>query len=101
MSGEQIGFFDNMLEPGTWVETHGAELTFDEIAARAGGLIVMDKSTQSHEWFQVVLVERIIYYEGTRRLVYSDGGRQRGYVDERYFALDRSNRAKAYRLADE
>ena len=84
---DQLSLFDGELMPGTWVEAHGRELSFDEITKRVGKIIVMDKSTENHKWFQVVRVERIYtdYESGNRRLIYFDGTKQRGSVDERYF----------------
>ena len=95
---KQLSLFDNVVEPGTWLQNHGRQLTFDEIAARIGRLIVMDMSTQSHEWFKAVLVEKIIPYEGKRRLIYYDGKRQRGLVCESYFDWGHE---KAYEMPDE
>ena len=87
---DQIGLFDDELLPGTWVENHGKELSFDEITKRVGKIIVMDKSTENHKWFQAVRVEKIYTYPetGERRLIYFDGKKQRGLVDERYFRQD-------------
>ena len=91
---DQLNIFDYLntnkqsFDPGEWVEedTLGKELTFDEIAARIGKLIIIDMSTISHAWYKVVKVERICYpCEGSRRLVYYDGVHQRGLVDEMYF----------------
>lgn len=97
---DQISLFDGELTPGTWVETHGRELTFDEIAESVGKIIVMDKSTENHKWFQAVRVERIYTdpESGERRLIYFDGTKQRGLVDERYFCKDYPGRfpARAY-----
>lgn len=99
---DQISFFDNELTPGTWVETHGRELTFDEVTQRVGQIIVMDKSTESHKWFQVVRVEKIFtdYETGQMRLIYSDGSRHRGVVDERWFPENYTGRfpARAYEV---
>lgn len=99
---DQIGLFDNELTPGTWVETHGRELSFDEVTKRVGQIIVIDKSTESHEWFKIVRVESIFtdYESGQRRLIYSDGSRQRGLVDERYFPENYTGRfpARAYEV---
>lgn len=90
---DQLNIFDYLninkqsYNPGEWVEEDllGEELTFDEIAARIGKLIIISMSTVSHAWYKVVKVEKIIPYEGRRRLIYYDGDRQRGLVDERYF----------------
>jgi len=92
----QYTLFDSVLDaaepaPGTWVETHGPELTFDEIAQRVGQIIIMDKSTEGHAWYKAVLVERIADTPEGRRLIYYDGKRQRGIVSERYFK-NRSSR---------
>lgn len=84
---EQICLFDYELIPGTWVETHGRELSFEEITRRVGQMILMDKSTEGHRWYEAVRVECIYTFPetGEQRLVYFDGTRQRGLVDERYF----------------
>lgn len=93
-------------KPGEWVDKSelGEEITFDEIANMIGELIILDKSTVSHEWFKVVQIEQIVKHEGQRRLVYYDGGHQRGFINEMYFNLeDGTNgfakyRQHAYRL---
>lgn len=84
---------------GTFVDKHGRELTFDEIAQRVGKPIVMDMSTASREAFKVVMVKEIIPHEGGRRLIYSDGGRQPCAVDDRYFKPGCSHPSHAYELA--
>lgn len=63
-------------------------------------LIVMDMSTESHEWYKVVMVERIVMVENNtqRRLVYYDGAKQRGLVNEIYFDETMLFPARAYRL---
>lgn len=79
------------VKPGDWVEKEmlGAELTFDEITQLIGKLIILDKSTQSHEWYKVVMVEEIVIVEGNqRRLVYYDGVKQRGLINEMWFKED-------------
>lgn len=83
------------LVPGTWVETHGPELTFDEIAQRVGQIIIMDKPTEGHAWYKAVLVERIVETEDGRRLIYYDGKKQRGLVNEHYF---KKRSARAYKI---
>ena len=99
---DQIGLFDDELLPGTWVETHGRELTFDEVTQRVGQIIIMDESTESHKWFKAARVERIYTYpeSGDRRLIYFDGVRERGLVDERYFLPNYTGRfpARAYEV---
>ena len=100
---EQISLFENDLIPGQWVETHGKQLTFDEITSRVGEVIIYEKSTESHEWFQAVRVEKIVIdlNTGERRLIFFDGRKQRGLVDERYFRPDYSGRfpARAFEVS--
>lgn len=90
-------------KPGDWVgkEDLGKKLTFDEIAKEAGNLIVMDKSTESHEWYKVVLAEKIAAGDNGRRiLVYYEGCKQRGLVDEMWFNESLRFPARAYRLKE-
>jgi hypothetical protein len=90
------------FEPGDWIEEEnvGEQLTFDEITQMIGQLIVMDKSTASHVWYKVVMVEQIVMVENNtmRRLVYYDGVKQRGLVNEMYFNESMQFPARAYRL---
>jgi hypothetical protein len=90
------------FEPGDWIETEnvGEQLTFDEITQMIGQLIVMDKSTASHAWYKVVMVEQIVMVANNtmRRLVYYDGVKQRGLVNEMYFNESMQFPARAYRL---
>lgn len=90
------------FKPGDLVEKDvvGKQLIFDEITKEVGNLIVMDKSTSSHEWYKVVLVEKIVAVEGNqRRLVYYDGTRQRGLVSEMWFDESVTYPARAWKLA--
>lgn len=100
---DQISLFDGELVPGTWVESPGRELSFDEITQRVGQIILMDKSTENHKWFQAVRVEKIYTYPetGERRLIYFDGTKSRGLVDERYFLPHYTGRfpARAYEVS--
>lgn len=103
---EQLNLFQFLEKPkefvpGDWIEKDfiGRKLTFDEIANNIGNLIVMDKSTASHEWYKVVLVEKIIDVGNRqRRLVYYDGCKQRGLTNEMYFCENLKFPAKAYEL---
>lgn len=106
---EQLDIFrflapQRTFSPGEYVEKEvlGKQLTFDEITEEVGKLIILDKSTESHEWFEIVMVERIIVMDNNqRRLVYYDGGRQRGLVNEMYFDEDCPYTRKAYLISDE
>lgn len=90
------------FKPGDWIEVEnvGEQLTFGEITRMIGQLIVMDMSTASHAWYKVVVVERIVMVENNtqRRLVYYDGAKQRGMVNEMYFDESIQFPARAYRL---
>ena len=92
----------NEFKPGDWIEKEnvGEQLTFDESAQMINQLIVMDKSTASHAWYKVVMVEKIVMVENNtvRRLVYYNGGRQRCLVNEYYFDETMQFPARAYRL---
>lgn len=103
----QISIFDLLqsespnFKAGDWIEKEylGQQLTFDEITQEVGNLIVMDKSTVSREWYKVVLVEKIVpYNDKQRRLVYYDGTKQRGLVNEMYFDEAVTYPARAWRL---
>ncbi len=94
----------NEFKPGTWIEKEnvGNRLTFDQLTQMVNQLIVMDMSTASHEWYKVVMVERIVMAENNtqRRLVYYDGANQRGMVNEMYFDETMRFPARAYRLKE-
>lgn len=100
----QMDLFDFIAvrpKPGDWVEETliGRELTFDEITLRKGQLIVYDMSTISHKWYKVVKVEDIfLKINESRRLIYYDGKKQRGLVDEIYFNSEQLHPARAYEL---
>lgn len=108
MEYEQLTIFSFLpkeepdFKPGDWVEKDnvGKKMTFDEITKEIGNLIVMDKSTSSHEWYRVVRVERIVLVEEgkQRRLVYYDGTKQNGLVNESLFVESIYHPAIAYRL---
>ena len=83
------------LVPGTWVTEYGPELTFGEITRRVGQSIIMDMSTESHAWYKAALVERIVETPEGRRLIYYDGKRQRGSMNEMYI---KNRSARAYEI---
>lgn len=84
----QIGLFEGLPQPGEYVSQHGRQLAFDELEDRVGGLIAYDSSSGStHHSLRIVRVVKIYHYEdGRRRLIYDDGTRQHGLVDEMYFS---------------
>lgn len=92
-----------VFQPGEHVgkSSLGERLTFGEIANMEGCLIAIDNSTKSKESYKIVRIERIIKDSGHRRLVYYDGSKQRGMVDEMYFDEGLPFPARAYRLGNE
>jgi len=84
----QIGLFDALPKPGEYVSQHGRQLAFDELEERVGALIAYDSSVGSHHnTLRIVRIVEIYHYDdGQRRLIYDDGTRQHGLVDERYFS---------------
>lgn len=90
------------IKIGDYVEEEllGELLTFDEIAEMTGELIVLDNSTKSRAWYKIVKVEKIACNkdENQRRLVFFDGKKQRGMINEIYFDSNYRNPQKAWRL---
>lgn len=88
------------FKAGDWIEKEhlGDKLTFDEITQEVGNLIIIDKSTVSREWYKVVLVESIVETTDGRKLVYYDGTRRRGYINEMYFNETITFPSRAWRL---
>ena len=58
----QISFDDLLGVPaaGEIVERHGRRLTFAEAAARTGEIVILNISTENHEWFRAVRVLRTV-----------------------------------------
>lgn len=90
----QISLFDSELKEGTYVEIVGKELAFDEAAKRVGEILIIDKSTESHEWHMAVRLEKVITRSdtGTRRLICNDGTLHKQLLDEYYFRPQYSGR---------
>lgn len=87
--------------PGSLVEKDmlGDELTFDEITNMVGELIVMDLSTESHEWYKVEKVEEIINgTDGKRHLRTYGGSKQRGSINEIFFDKNQHKPQRAWKL---
>lgn len=87
----QISMFDptpGVHKPGDWIEEDcvGRELTFDEAVQMIGKLIVYDLSTTSRKCYKVVQIERVVAEDDGYRLLFcSDGTRQPGIINERFF----------------
>ena len=82
---KQMTIFDFMapdrkeVEPGALVESHGRELTHEDLLGVIGQMVVMDKSTESHEWFNAGVLECYFWFEREKVWIANvyDGGRQR------------------------
>ena len=96
MKVSQITFDDLLGIPavGTIVDRHGQRLTFAEAAALGGEIVILNISTESHEWFQAVRVLRMATTpDGERRLICE---RDKGlcYLGEKYFRTKNKYRGK-------
>lgn len=102
--GKDDGWVNNPnyigLTPGTWVDEDklGNKLTFNQITGMVGKKIIIDLSTSSHKWYKVVQVEKIVQNGTQRRLVYYDGMKQRGLVNECYFSPDYKYSTTAFEI---
>ena len=101
----QMSIFDfikDTVSPGEWVDESmlGEELTFEEIAHMVGQMIIISAHTVSQKWYKAVQVEKIIdaKEKGNRQLVYYDGHRQRGYINEIYMNKGISWSPRAWRI---
>lgn len=89
--------FDDLLgipAVGEIVERHGRRLNFREAAARIGGIVILNISTESHEWMKAVRVLRTaVTKDGERRLICDRNG---GfvYLGERSFLRKNTYRGK-------
>ena len=86
----QINLFDLLAQstdprPGDYVEISGRELSFDECVSRVGQIVIFDRSTESHKWYQAMRIEKLVQTEDGRRLICYDGCKQRALIGELYF----------------
>ena len=70
-------------EVGEWVEEHGPVIDHIMMPGYIGRKVIMDKSTQSHEWYQCGILEDYFYLERNKcwRAVVNDGRKQRNLID--------------------
>lgn len=70
-------------EAGEWVEKHGAVIAHIMMPAYIGQKVIMDKSTESHEWYQCGVLEDYFYLEWDKcwRAVVYDGRKQRNLIN--------------------
>ena len=81
---------DRQVEPevGEWVDKCGAVIPHIMRRSYIGKKVVMDKSTSSHKWFRVGVLEKVVtgfYYDGDKKiecdmLIIFDGSRQRNII---------------------
>lgn len=78
----QLTLFDepSAVKPGDWVTTHGAVIPKVMRPSYIGKLVVIDLSTQSHKWFKVARLERIVENDGHDRSVLYTGTKQRSII---------------------
>lgn len=86
---KQMTIFD-FIEPdvGEFVKTHGANICHIMRKGYVGKKVVIDLSTQSHEWYQVGILEKIVpscYYRNDERVecdraIVFTGARQRQLI---------------------
>lgn len=98
---DALNAYKGIPMPGSLVEENilGDELTFDEIAEMVGEIIILDRSTESRNWYKAVKVEDVfVSNDDHRHLRYFDGAKQRGIIDEMYFSKSQRNPQRAWRV---
>ncbi len=98
---DALNTYKGIPMPGSLVEENilGDELTFDEIAEMVGEIIILDRSTESRNWYKAVKVEDVfVSNDDHRHLRYYDGAKQRGIIDEMYFSKSQRNPQRAWRV---
>jgi hypothetical protein len=90
----QMSIFDFLIRPGDWLDSveNRREMTFDECVNSVGKMILVNESTESHEWYKAMVIESVTLTPNGRRLVCYDGERQRALLDEMFF----NRRGKLY-----
>ena len=98
---DALNTYKGIPMPGSLVEENilGDELTFDEIAEMVGEIIILDRSTESRNWYKAVKVEDVfVSNDDHRHLRYYDGAKQRGIIDEMYFSKSQRSPQRAWRV---
>lgn len=75
-----MSLFDMPKTIGRYVTDHGAVICHIMRPAYIGREVVIDVSTQSHEWYQVGILENYIPYEGRWRAIVYTGKPQRSLI---------------------
>lgn len=82
----QMSLFDfmptMMVEPevGEYVDKCGAVIPHIMRKGYIGSKVLVDKSTQSHDWFQVGILEDVIEHDGRDRSIVYTGKKQRELI---------------------
>ena len=88
--------FDDLLQIpkiGSYTERHGRRLSFDEAAARLGEIVILNVSTEHHEWLQAIMPVRVTWLIDEWRLV-CDRGRGHCFLGEKSFKRKHEYRGK-------
>lgn len=83
-AAEQLSLFCAAPQVGEYVAAHGARLGWDEL--RPGMVVVLDQSTQSHEWLRVTVVVKIVRTPDDLRVILNGGRGCRPLINRRYIA---------------
>lgn len=82
---EQLSIFDlvpaEAVKMGDWVTEHGPVIPHIMRPSFIGRLVVLDKSTVSHEWFEVGRLVDYIECRGHMRSVVQIGKNHMNYID--------------------
>lgn len=81
-AAEQLSFFRAEPQAGEYTAAHGARLGWDEL--RPGMAVILDQSTQSHEWLRVTVVEKIVRTPDDLRVILNGGRGCRPLINRRY-----------------
>lgn len=79
---EQMSMFDVIPQPGKWYEeVNTPPVPFDDL--KVGGYYLLDCSTENHEWYKLVMIEKIVTLPGGElRAICYNGKKQRGLVNK-------------------
>lgn len=81
--------------PGDYVEEVGDPLTFGEMYSMIGQLAILDVSTESHEWYKIVMITCISVGNNERRVVFHSGSGTLGNLLDIHF---RGGKPPMYRI---
>lgn len=89
---EQMSLFRDEPRAGEYAAAHGPRIGWDEL--RPGMVVILDQSTQSHEWLRVTVVEKIVRTPDDLRVILNGRRGCRPLINRRY--ID-SGAAKLYK----